>query len=326
MKPLVSVIVPVYNVEEYLERCLNSLQLQTLDNIEILLIDDASSDRSGEICESYAKQDKRFKVFHKKFNEGPSAARNLGIYNSISDYLMFVDGDDWVSHDFCRIAYECALNNQADLVMFGYQNARKSIKNRIEYGSIKFMLAGYKTREDAIEMTFDEFGMVVWNKLFDKSLFNNISFPKGYFYEDTGSTYKLIWKANQIFVLDKVLYYYFIRPDSITTRKHTEESLKSWFKMSWQHCRDLETWGYTSDKLSLRLQSIALSYCVKMKRDLTDDNYIIAADILNNVISFPKGLSWERKLLIKLFCISPELFELFCKPWRFLTFQQRKQF
>ena len=122
MKPLVSVIVPVYGVEDYLTRCLDSLCKQNLKNIEILLIDDASPDRCGEICDSYAVKDARFTVIHNENNKGLSVARNIGIEHATADYLMFVDGDDWVHEDFCKAPYECAVYHKADLIMFRYQS------------------------------------------------------------------------------------------------------------------------------------------------------------------------------------------------------------
>ena len=121
-RPLLSVIVPVYKVEDVLSRCLDSLCRQSLQNIEILLVDDASPDRCGAICEAYAEKDPRFRVIHHPENRGLSATRNTGIAQASADYLMFVDSDDWVHEDFCKLPYECAEQTGADLVMFGYRN------------------------------------------------------------------------------------------------------------------------------------------------------------------------------------------------------------
>ena len=316
MIPLVSVIVPVYKVEKYLERCLNSLQEQTLHDIEILLINDASPDRCGEICETYAKQDKRFRVFHRKENRGLSAARNLGIQYAVSDYLMFVDSDDWVACDFCKDAFETAKQYHADLVMFGYQHVTESGFNKLKFGSIERSTKNLMSREEAIELTFEEFGMVAWNKLYSKKLFDGIKYPEGYLFEDTGTTYKLIWKAASIYNINKVLHYYYIRPDSITKKRSTAKSLSDWFTLSLQHCNDLRKWGYSSEKLEARRTSIALSYCFKAKMGFSDSNYMIAADILKKTASFPEGISWERKFLIRLFRVTPQLFGLFSLLWK----------
>ena len=117
-KPLVSIIVPVYKVEDVLARCLDSLCRQSLRDIEIILVNDASPDRCGEICEQYAAQDERIRVFRHPENRGLSAARNTGIALSSANYLMFADSDDWVHEDFCKLPYECAVKHQADMVIF----------------------------------------------------------------------------------------------------------------------------------------------------------------------------------------------------------------
>ena len=111
---MVSVIVPIYNVENYVKKCLDSLAAQTLKDVEFILIDDGSTDNSGKIADQYSS-DPRFHIFHTE-NRGLSAARNYGIDQSHGEYLMFVDGDDWVAPDYCRIPYETAITNNADLV------------------------------------------------------------------------------------------------------------------------------------------------------------------------------------------------------------------
>lgn len=310
MRPLVSVIVPVYKVEKYLKRCLDSLQKQSLKDIEILLIDDNSPDRCGDICETYAKQDNRFKLFRHIKNRGLSAARNTGIKHAAAEFLMFVDSDDWVSSDFCKEAYETAIYYHADLVMFGYQHVKELGINKMEFDSIELVKMNSLSYEEAIDLTFEEFGMVAWNKLYHKKLFDDIHYPEGYLYEDTGTTYKLIWKAGCIYNINKILYYYFIRSDSITKRQPTKRSLNDWFKMSLQQCNDLKNWGYSSKRLDLRLKSIALSYCVKMNH--FSPNYAIAAKILQDIKDFPQGFSWERKVLVKLFQSSPKMFKTVC--------------
>ena len=115
--PLVSVIVPNYNVERYVRKCLDSLRGQTLREIEVICIDDGSTDESGRIVDEYAKEDERLRVIHTE-NRGLSAARNRGIDEARADWLMFVDSDDWVDPDFCKVPYEAAIENQADLVIF----------------------------------------------------------------------------------------------------------------------------------------------------------------------------------------------------------------
>ena len=118
--PHVSVIVPVYNVEEYLRKCIDSIVAQTLKDIEIILVDDGSTDGSGTICDEYASQDKRVRVVH-KINGGLSSARNTGIEAASAPFLMFIDSDDWVEPNFCEKPYLAAKNNNADLVLFSFR-------------------------------------------------------------------------------------------------------------------------------------------------------------------------------------------------------------
>ena len=249
MQPVVSVIVPVYKVEDCLSRCLDSLCRQSLKNIEILLIDDASPDRSSKICEHYAARDARFKVLYHTENKGLSEARNTGIAKATSNYLMFVDSDDWVHEDFCKDAYECAVNYGVDLVMFRHARIAMPIffpcNTRIEHT----MQSGYKTRMEAMDILLNITNHNVWNKLYRKELFFNIFFPPGCLYEDVGTTYKTVWRASRIYFLDKTLYYHCYHAGSITTIK-TEKSFHDWFEMHMQRYHDLASWGYPLEKLN----------------------------------------------------------------------------
>lgn len=311
MKPLVSVIVPVYKVEDCLERCLDSLYRQSLRNIEIILVDDASPDRSGEICERYVAEDVRFKVIHHPENRGLSVARNTGIAHASADYLMFVDGDDWVHEDFCIFPYECAMQYQADLVMFCYQCIEKngSVRTVKEAEDIR---PGQLTRLEAIEILLHSSGTFPWNKLYSKRLFNDISFPEGYIYEGTGTVYKTVLLADTIFYLDKVLYSYCYHKGSITTLK-TEKALQDWYQMSLQQYCDLVAWGYPMDKAELLLHNIALTYCMRKKPDVTAANYYFCQKTLLSAKKMPEGFTWQRKVLFVLLNYCPLLFDLVCE-------------
>ena len=310
MQPLVSVIVPVYKVKDYLSRCLDSLCRQSLKNIEILLIDDASPDRCGEICEQYAVQDPRFKVIHHTENKGLSAARNTGIRQAKADYLMFVDSDDWVHEDFCKAAYECAVHNKADLVMFGYQYIlEKPVHNKTK-SLIKSVPDGPITLENAIDLTFTDYGTVAWNKLYSRTLFNGIKYPEGQLFEDSATTYKLIWNASHIYCIKKVLYYYFQRDGSITKHNYTKRIVQEKFKVCWQECCNLSSWGFWSKNFELYRIATALFYCIASPLNYTDPYYVISADVLLNIKKIPSGLTWKRVILVKLFQWSPNLFNI----------------
>ena len=311
MQPLISVIVPIYQTEEYLPRCLDSLQRQSLTNIELLLINDGSTDKCGKICEDYAAKDKRFKVFHQK-HAGPSVARNLGICMAAGDYLMFADSDDWVHEDFCKDAYECAVRYQADLVMFQEQY----IKNPKVFNLIKCLTKSSckvvsKPRYEAMDLLLRPSGQHVMTKLYRKELFKNISFPPGCLYEDVGTTYKIIWQASRIYYLNKVLYYHSYRAGSITTLK-TEKSLNDMIKMFMQQYHDLAAWGYPTDKSEALLKNIALTYCIRKKPDASGKYYPFYANILLSSKSIPSNFTRKRKVLYVLFKHCRPLFEIIC--------------
>ncbi len=315
MHPLVSIIVPVYKVEDVLPRCLDSLYRQSLQNIEILLIDDASPDRCGVICEAYAEKDFRFRVFHHPENRGLSAARNTGIENATTDYLMFVDGDDYVHEDFCKLPYECAVQNDVDLVMFGYQRINKNGSCMLTQK--KSNESGIKTQMEALDLLLTEVGNAAWNKLYKKKLFDTVSYPEGYLYEDVGTTYKTILLASSIYYLNQKLYFYFYHDGSITTQR-TENALENHFEMQMQQYRDLAIWGYPKDKMALFKNDFALSYCInciKAKRKRNDSNYVFCRKILQSVKGIPSEFTWKRKVLFVLLVYCSPVFELVCNLW-----------
>ena len=312
-QPLVSVIVPIYKVEDVLARCLDSLCRQSLRDIEIILVDDASSDRCGEICDRYAAEDVRFKVIHHPENRGLSAARNTGIANASADYLMFVDSDDWVHVDFCKLPYECAEQQQADLVLFSYQPINKNglpgLKKKADN-----RVSGKLSRLEAIELMLNKIGVSAWNKLYSRNLFQTVSYPEGYFYEDIGTTYKTVLLADTIYYLDDVLYYHCFHEGSITTLK-TEKLYSDYFEMSMQLYRDLFVWGYPEDKLKILLNNISLTYCIRKKPAANDVKYAFCRKVLQSVKQIPEGLTWKRKVLLVLLKYCSPLFELVCDMW-----------
>ena len=221
MNKLISIIVPIYKVENYLKKCINSIINQTYKNIEILLIDDGSPDNCGIICDEYAKKDKRVKVIHKK-NGGLSDARNYGIEASTGDYIIFVDSDDYISKNMCEILIKNALKYDADIISCNYKEIYSdNNREKINKQSIKKELEVYNNLEVIYKYFFDYTVdiNVVWNKLYKRELFfkrESIRFPKGKLHEDDYTICKLYYYANKIVIINDVLYYYIRRCDSIT--------------------------------------------------------------------------------------------------------------
>lgn len=220
----ISIIVPVYNTEKYLERCLESIINQTYKNLEIILIDDGSTDKSGKICDEYAKKDSRVKVLHKE-NRGQATARNLGLEYATGDYLGFVDSDDWISTDMYEHLIQLLNNNNADIAFIErcmvngkkdeYKKSIKKIKEKI-----------YKDQEIIEEylkygMKSGNYGLP--NYVYEKKLFSEIKFPDGKICEDIVTNYRLMEKATRLVKSNKVCYYYFQDNSSTTRNKFSKK-------------------------------------------------------------------------------------------------------
>lgn len=223
MNQLISVIVPIYKVENYLKKCINSIVNQTYNNIEIILVDDGSPDNCGIICDEYAKKDKRVKVIHKK-NGGLSDARNYGIEASTGDYIIFVDSDDYISKNMCEILIKNALKYDADIISCNYKEIYSdNNREKINKQSIKKELEIYNNLEVIYKYFFDYTIdiNVVWNKLYKRKIFfgnNCVRFPKGKLHEDDYTVCKLYYYANRIVIINDALYYYVRHCNSITGR------------------------------------------------------------------------------------------------------------
>lgn len=221
MPDLVSVIVPIYNVEQYLERCIKSIQNQTYRNLEIILVDDGSPDNCGEICDRYATEDERIKVVH-KVNGGLSDARNAGLDIAKGDYFFLVDSDDWIHKQTIEIMMQMIEKNNCDLAICGYQYAYEGKEYSDKALDLKTILDQYtnvnRYRAQEIYFTNPDKRLeytVAWNKIYRKDLFKNIRYPKGKVHEDEFTTFKLLHEAKKIGIIEEPLYYYFVRNDSI---------------------------------------------------------------------------------------------------------------
>ena len=221
---LISVIVPIYNVERYLRRCIDSIIYQSYENIEIILVDDGSSDSSGDICEEYKERDKRVCVIHKE-NGGLSDARNVGIDIATGKYLTFIDSDDYVSISYIEELYNYLIQNKADIAVCSMQKVSGYLTEKlIEKDACKIKVWN---SEDALRQMLLQYDITcnAWGKLYISELFKNIRYPKGKLYEDLATTYKLIDMSNKIVFFDKKLYAYYQRIDSIQNSEFSEKKL-----------------------------------------------------------------------------------------------------
>ena len=222
--PLISIIVPIYNVEQYLKRCVDSLIQQSYKNIEIILINDGSPDNSLAICREYEKTDSRVKVRSQE-NHGLAYTRNVGINNATGEFVMFVDSDDYIHKDMAKILLENLQREKADISSCGhmevYENGYCNSLNN------KHFIKTYSAEEAlAVFMFTYEIDIINCNKLFRKSLFAGIEYPSGKLFEDHYTVYKLIARSKKV-VYDSVpLYYYCKRGDSIGGSMFTSKNLQ----------------------------------------------------------------------------------------------------
>lgn len=216
-KEKISIIIPVYDVEPYLERCIDSVINQTYKNLEIILVDDGSPDSCGEICDVYAKKDSRTKVIHKE-NSGLSDARNRGLDIATGDYIGFVDSDDYVAEDMFETLYNILKTYKADIstVSF-YEMFNGKLIGVKDSGKLEVM-----NRTEALKELYidDKIQSYSWNKLFKKELFTDVRFPSGKNFEDIPTTLLLFEKSNIVVRLEEPKYYYMRRNDSIVGKRN----------------------------------------------------------------------------------------------------------
>jgi glycosyltransferase involved in cell wall biosynthesis len=214
MNNKISVVIPVYNVEKYIKECLDSVINQTYKNLQIILVDDGSTDNSGEICDEYASKDNRITVIHQE-NQGAGAAKNSGIELATGEYLSLIDSDDYIELNYYETLLSVMKNYNADVVQCLFYNVfvNKSHKRNYNFPSPKNRKL--RTKQFLFEMLYDWKYAVFWNKLFKTELLKNNRFPFGRKIDDEFFTYKLICNAKSIVNINDSLYNYRMRNSSV---------------------------------------------------------------------------------------------------------------
>lgn len=221
----ISVIVPVYKVEKYLSRCVDSILAQTYREFELILVDDGSPDRCGAMCEEYARQDRRIIVLHRE-NGGLSSARNTGIdwtfANSDSKYLTFIDSDDWIHPQYLELLLQIAEENHVPVSICGFDRPEVPEEEAMEY--VSDCGSEVMTAETLLVDHVWNFNYA-WAKLYRKTYFQDIRYPEGKNFEDTFTTYQVLFAGEQVALIDKVLYFYFKNEEGITRSPWTPKEL-----------------------------------------------------------------------------------------------------
>lgn len=214
---MISVVVPVYKVEAYLSRCVDSILRQTHTDFELILVDDGSPDRCGEICEDYAKQDNRVRVLHRE-NGGLSAARNTGIEwvlkNSTSEWITFIDSDDWIHPCYLELLYQAVQSTGLSLAIGGFERTDGTHEPIVDKTARETVV-----EPEAFYCADKVTATVAWGKLYHKMDFSLIRYPEGKIHEDEFTTYKLLFSYERIAVIDHPLYAYFQNSQSIMGSK-----------------------------------------------------------------------------------------------------------
>lgn len=213
--PVLSIIVPIYKVEKYLNKCIESILNQTFNEYELILVNDGSPDLCLDICRKYEKSDSRVIVIDKE-NGGISSARNVGLDIAKGKYIGFVDSDDWVEKSMYETLISIAEKYNADIVHCEYIEAMDESAKIVQE---KKIIEKCLEKDEALDNLYNELTVssaIAWNKIYKKELFNGIRYPVGKIHEDEFITYKLIYKANKVVYTNEKLYYYRNTPNSIT--------------------------------------------------------------------------------------------------------------
>lgn len=218
----VSIVVPVYNVEKYLEKCLDSLINQTLKDIEIICVNDGSTDNSGKILDEYAQKDNRIVVINKE-NGGVSSARNLGLSAVRGEYIGFCDPDDWVDLDYYERLYDAAISSNSDIAVGGIKRVKNKITNFLVFDDTYFSEEYY----EKLKLCNVPDRCYIWNKIYKTSEYkkHNLLFIEGLNYEDCVFTPEILYKLKKLITVPNT-YYYYLRQYSSITRQRSNRSDK----------------------------------------------------------------------------------------------------
>ena len=296
-KKLLSIIVPVYNVEKYLERCMQSLLQQDYENIEIILVDDGSQDSSGQLCDAYAGNYFQVKVIHQE-NAGLGAARNTGVAAANGDYIAFVDSDDWVKSDmFTKLMAAIAANPEVEMVKCGYCETDGFSQERpILFSGDKFQQI---VEKDNLCRYYGKGApwVVSWNTVYRRDLAKQVKFPPGLYHEDNYASFFCLYFSRNCIIVNEPLYCYWQNPEGIThdaakQRKRNQDKVEVMERLL----------DYAAGQESLRksfmqkkLEKLWARACFHLIRDDKSINKMSS----NKLTRVYRNLDWRRRLQLR---------------------------
>lgn len=313
-RPIISIIVPVYNVERYLERCINSILNQTFKNFELILVDDGSTDKSGEICDSFAGYDKRIRVIHKK-NGGLSSARNVGLDVSIGKYIGFVDSDDWIDEFMYEKLYRNMIKTKSDIVICNFSRVYEENLNMVKSNIYNNKVRVFNNIETLEQLYNDKYIFVVaWNKLYKKELFDEIKYKEGVICEDEFIAPYLLYKCKRTAYIPDSLYYYYQREGSIINSKFNAKRLDKIKALSDRiyFFKNIGEVGLMRKAEKAYMDNMLWAYYLAKRKlsniegklvDIKKDFNKLLIQILKNPL-----FTWRQKVAFLLFWISPNIY------------------
>lgn len=292
---LVSIIVPIYNVEKYLKKCVDSILKQTYMNIEVILVDDGSPDNSGCMCDDYKKNDERVKVIHKR-NGGLSSARNEGLKIATGKYIAFIDSDDYISHDYIEYLYNNIIKYDADISIILPLNFSVSPNiKKYEKEQIKI----YNGEDSLYAMLYQkEFDNAAWGKLYNKTIVENIDFPLGKLYEDIGTTYKYLLKAKVVVFSSLQKYYYLQRKDSIMGSKFKIKEM-DYIYQSEIMMKDIEQIGNKNLLKAAHCRYVNANFSILLKIKHNNIYKNERKKIITNIKKYQKEVFFDKNCRLK---------------------------
>lgn len=297
MNSLISVIIPVYDVEAYLKECIQSVIDQTYENLEIILVDDGSTDASGNICDDYAKKDKRIKVIH-KLNGGLSDARNVGLDMCKGDYISFIDSDDIVNTHYIEYLYTNIVKNKSDIASTNLYSFKNFANVKVDD---KYNSATYATIETVKKMlNVVEISSCACAKLYKRELFEEIRFPVGRLYEDYLTIYRILAMTQTVTLLDNKMYYYRQREGSIMRYVCSEKTV-TLVDAAEEVCNFiLNTWP----KLDVEAYSDEVTQCLKCLQKILNydqNSFLTYQNKIHSIVSSrKKELLLSKRVCMKL--------------------------
>lgn len=310
-RPLISVIVPIYNVENYLRACVDSIIAQTYDNLEIILVDDGSPDNCPAICDEYAEKDRRIKVIHKE-NGGLSDARNAGLSVMTGEYLMFVDSDDCLTDNAVEALYEIVNTNNCLLAIGGYQ---RFFSDDERFDTPKEVLVKtFSTKEAIQDMLLN--GCASWGRLYHVSVHKDVLFPIGEINEDEAIVLQILNRCNKVLITNQIVYRYRCRPDSITTASFSEKKVHWYYhctaNLNWVRINYPDLEKYAIDRLGSCIVYLLHQMALFGYNDQNISSMLLG-DLRSGYRKYQKYYLSGRKEKIRMWFLNCFPYSMYCK-------------